>query len=152
MEAIWKLLAFTIAAILAVSTPSSADSGKGNAAYERGDYVTALKELRPLAEQGDAEAQIGLARMYFLGQGVSQDYDKAMKWLQNAAEQGHAIAQFRLGIMYDDGQGVPQDYAEAMKWYRKAAEQGDAISQRILGGMYYDGRGGASLTSQSNSV
>jgi len=33
---------------------------KGFGAYDRGDYDTALKEWRPLAEQGEAEAQLAL--------------------------------------------------------------------------------------------
>jgi TPR repeat protein len=34
-----------------------------------GDYATALKEFRPLAEQGLAEAQYNLAAMYVVGEG-----------------------------------------------------------------------------------
>ena len=124
-----------------MSTPTSADSDKGKAAYERGDYATALKEWRPLAEEGDARAQTSLGFMYFKGHGVSQDYGEAVKWIRRAAEQGDAAAQFRLGFMYYDGQGVPQDYVEAMRWYRKAAEQGDVFGQRLLGAMYHDGLG-----------
>jgi len=50
------------------------------AAHQRGDYATALKSFRPLAEQGVAEAQFGLGFMYGEGLGVSQDYAEAMKW------------------------------------------------------------------------
>ncbi len=39
-------------------------------AYERGDYVTALREFRVLAAQGQAEAQYNLGVMYDIGQGV----------------------------------------------------------------------------------
>lgn len=35
-------------------------SGGGMDAYERGDYDTALKDFRLLAEQGEAEAQLAL--------------------------------------------------------------------------------------------
>ena len=111
------------------------------AAYQRGDYATAIRELRPLAEQGNAEAQYGLGVMYEHGQGVPQDDAEAVKWYRKAAEQGEANAQFILGNMYDDGRGVTQDYAEALKWYRKAAEQGDAEAQYNLGVMYGNGRG-----------
>ena len=33
-------------------------------AYERGDYDTAVQELRPLAEQGHPKAQYNLGVMY----------------------------------------------------------------------------------------
>jgi TPR repeat protein len=108
----------------------------GRAAYEKGDYATAMRLLRPLAEQGDARAQFNLGIMYSEGQGVPQDYGTAVGWYRKAAEHGHASAQFNLGIMYAEGHGVPQDYGTAVGWYRKAAEQGDADAQYNLGIMY----------------
>jgi hypothetical protein len=112
-----------------------------DAAYKRGDYTTALRLFRPLADQGVAAAQSNLGLMYDKGQGVPQDYAEAMKWYRKAAEQGFAVAQSNLGLMYYKGQGVPQDYAEAMKWYRKAADQGHAAAQSDLGFMYANGLG-----------
>ena len=111
------------------------------AAYQRGDYATAIRELRPLAEQGDAEAQYNLGVIYDRGQGVTQDYAEAVKWYRKAAEQGDARAQGNLGVMYSTGRGVPQDYAEAAKWFRKAAEQGWADAQHNLGLMHGNGQG-----------
>jgi len=86
-----------------------ADFQAGLAAYNQGDYATALKEWRPLAEQGDATAQFNLGVMYNFGQGVPQDYQEAVRWYRLAAEQGYAPAQFNLGFLYDKGLGVPQD-------------------------------------------
>ena len=45
----------------------------GVAAYQEGDYATAMSYWRPLADQGNAEAQASLGMMYLKGQGVSQD-------------------------------------------------------------------------------
>ena len=103
------------------------DFQKGLAAAQAGDFATALKEWKPLAEAGDAVAQFNLGVMYDIGDGVPQDYAEAVKWYRLAAEQGYVAAQYNLGTMYDNGKGVPQDYAEAVKWYRLAAEQGDAM-------------------------
>jgi TPR repeat protein len=111
------------------------------AAYERGDYATAFRSMKPLAEKGDAKAQHNLGVMYDYGRGVPQDYTKALKWYRMAAEHGIPEAQHNLGLMYYQGQGVPQNYSEAAKWYRRAAEQGMADSQVNLGLMYYHGRG-----------
>ncbi len=55
------------------------------AADQRGDYATALREWRPLAEQGYAKAQLFLGNMYFFGQGVSKDYVQAYMWFDLAA-------------------------------------------------------------------
>ena len=98
------------------------------AAYQRGDYATALQIWRPLAEQGNADAQADLGWMYAQGQGAPQDYAQAVVWLRKAADQGNSFAQNNLGVMYELGQGVPQDYAQAVAWYRKAADQGGFIS------------------------
>ena len=86
----------------------SADFDKGLDAYDRGDYATALREFKPLAEQGDAYAQYNLGVMYDNGQGVTQDYKTAVKWFRRAAEQGNSFGQNALGNMYDAGRGVPK--------------------------------------------
>jgi uncharacterized protein len=111
------------------------------AAYEKGDYASALRLMRPFAEGGDAVAQHNLGVMYVTGHGVPQDYATAATWYRKAAEQGYADAQVKLGKMYDKGQGVPQDQAVAMNWYRRAAAQGDSVAPYILGDTYLIGRG-----------
>ena len=90
------LLLFTLSAL----TSWAGDFSKGVSAYESGDYKTAFKELAPFAEQGDAFAQLTLAMMYDLGQGVPQDYKQAAKWYMKAAEQEMEGAQFLLAQMY----------------------------------------------------
>ncbi len=62
---------------LGLTVPAWAGLDEGVAAYHRGDYATALREFRPLAEQGDTEAQYNLGIMYGSGQGVPQDYVQA---------------------------------------------------------------------------
>ena len=53
-------------------------SPRGPEAFRRGDYATALREFRPLAEQGFVRAQFNLELMYFKGEGVPED-DFAIK-------------------------------------------------------------------------
>ena len=111
------------------------------AAYQRGDYATALSRWHRLAEQGDAEAQFHLGVMYESGQGGLRNDAEAIKWYRKAAEQGDAVAQFNLGIMYAKGEGVSQNDAEAAQWYRLAADHGLAGAQFNLGMMYAEGQG-----------
>ena len=85
------------------------------------------------AEQGDADAQNNLARMYALGRNVPQDYAEALKWVRMAAEQGHAAAQNSLGMMYFNGQGVAKDYVQAHMWYNLAAAQGHDAAKNSRG-------------------
>src|SRR5229473_7733100 len=47
-------LAFSLISVI----PALADLEAGKRAYEQRDYTTALKELKRLAEQGNAEAQV----------------------------------------------------------------------------------------------
>lgn len=100
-------------------------------AYERGDYTTAARLFRPLAERGDADAKFmlgylyyKLALLYYKGQGVPKDLIEAAKWYRLAAEQGDAKAQVNLGLLYNIGQGVTQNYVEAHMWWNLAAAQG----------------------------
>jgi TPR repeat protein len=131
------------AIILALSLAAAVAAGpfEDAAAYDRGDCATALRLLRPLADQGVASAQTRLGFMYWLGQGVSRNYAEAPKWYRLAADQGAAKAQFALGFMYQFGDGVPRNYAEALKGFRLAADQGEAAAQANLGGMYQFGQG-----------
>jgi len=78
--------------VVFVAVPACTDFDPGMEAYERGDYATALKEWRPLAEQGIARAQSNLGSMYEYGEGVPQDDVQAHMWLNLAAEQGHEDA------------------------------------------------------------
>jgi len=134
------LLTFLFSLSMAVSA-FGGQFEDATSAYERGDYATAFRLMKPLAEKGDAKAQHNLGVMYDYGRGISRDSTKALKWYRSAAEQGIPEAQHNLGLMYYQGQGVPQNYAEAAKWYRRAAGQGMADSQVNLGMMYYQGQG-----------
>lgn len=112
--------------VLAVMLTSGAVAGPLEdawAAYERGDYATALRLWRPLAEQGNAIAQSNLGFIYDSGQGVPQDHAEAAKWYRLAAEQGNPRAQSNLGSMYANGQGVLQDYVQAYMWADLAASK-----------------------------
>jgi len=71
---------------------------KGIAAHGAGDYATALRLARPLAEQGDAEAQLLLGKMYVNGTGVTRDFREAFKWFKLSGEQGDVEASFMLGV------------------------------------------------------
>ena len=127
---------------LLLGVPSySADFNKGLTAAQSGDFATALKEWKPLAEEGNAVAQNNLGLMYHNGWGVPQDYKEAVYWYRLAVEQGYSIAQYNLGLMYEKGKGVPQDDKEAVRLYRLAAEQGYADAQGNLGVMYVFGKG-----------
>jgi uncharacterized protein len=115
------------------------EQSKALKSYNTGDFETALRIYRPLAEKGQALAEYILGLMYANGQGVAENYREALKWLQKAAEHGEAKAQFSVGVIYFKGLGMPPNHAEALKWYRRAADQGNATALYNLGAMYAKG-------------
>ncbi len=115
----FRKLFFIFAVSLVVAGASrSAEGGyqEGVDAYRRGDYAAAMKEWKPLAEQGNEMAQLVLADLYQRGKGVKKNYPLAAKWYRKSAEQGHPDAQLNLGFMYYLGEGVPKDLVLAFMW------------------------------------
>ncbi|HUH93867.1 MAG TPA: tetratricopeptide repeat protein [Casimicrobiaceae bacterium] len=135
--------AVTLLAISALLCCSAAVAGlsEGYEALIRKDYATAIKEYRPLAERGNAEAQYRIGRMYEFGQGYRQDKAQGIAWIRKAAAQNHADAQQELGFIYASGDGVRRDDVQAVAWFRKAAEQGNPTAQYNLGLLYAKGQG-----------
>lgn len=134
-----QLLAGLFVAFLA--RPAYAELAHGLAAYQRGEYPEAFRELDPLAVAGDPVAQYTVARMYLAGQGVPRDAADGLRWLRKAAGSGLASAQYQLGARYQFGIDLPQDYARAAAWYLKAADRGFAAAQFRLGILYMNGLG-----------
>ena len=108
-----------------------ADFNDGWVASEEGDYKTAFNEWKPLADQGDADAQHNLGWMYGNGKGVLKDDKQAVKWYQKAADQGNASAQYNLGAMYADSTVVLKDLSKAKYWIKKAYENPDASASAL---------------------
>ncbi len=124
---IWALL---LAIMIGCGKSSSDGTEKGE---EPADSLVAL------AEQGDAEAQYELGRLYYFGDSVAQNYEKAAKWFTKAAEQGFVEAQCMLGLCYNTGEGVEKDSVKGIGLITKAAEQGLVDAQFFLGHCYYYG-------------
>jgi TPR repeat protein len=123
----WRSIKYLIVMIVGIvcslAAPGShAESLEdGYAAWNEGDYQTALNEWLPLAQSGDVDAQSALGFMYYNGQGVQQDYPQAFAWYRRAAAQGSALAQNNLALMYANGNGVKRDDVRALMWFNLAA-------------------------------
>jgi len=126
--------ALLVLAAMVAAFPAFADFHTGLDAYQKGDFVGAAKEWRPLAEQGDPEAQFNLGLLYLDGHGVPQSSVEAANWFRRAAEQDYAAAQHNLGAMYGSGQGVKRDFVQAYKWLNICAAKGNSgcVTQRDL--------------------
>jgi len=130
----WTLLAalaLTAAPALAQETSVRA----GVEAWQAGDYDAAIRQWRPLADQGDADAQYNLAQAYKLGRGVPLNMNLAEQWYERAARQGHAQAGANLGlILFQNGRR-----REAMPYIERAAAAGDPRAQYVLGTALFNG-------------
>jgi TPR repeat protein len=83
----------------------------GMAAYNRGDYVPAMRVFRAMAEQGNAKAQNLLGVMHRRGEGVSRSSVRAFLWFSRAAARGDARAKSELRDVSRDM--TPQELSEA---------------------------------------
>ncbi len=82
----------------------------GLVAYYAGDYATALRLWRPMAEQGYPGAQNNLGVMYRDGQGVPEDNVRAYMWFSLAA------SRFPPGEAHDRAAQRRDALAELMPW------------------------------------
>jgi len=96
------------------------------------ESIAEFAETRRVAETGDVEAQLELARMLQLGVGAPQDTAQSMAWIRKSAEGGYAPAQAALGLAYSVGGKVPVDRVQGEYWLRKGVAQADALAQTIL--------------------
>ena len=108
--------------ILGLTAPAWAGFDEGEAAYDRGDYAAALREFRPLAEQGNAKAQKYLGLIYVGDLGVPQDYVQAHMWLDLAASIFSPGEDRDLAVKYRDIYAkmmTPAQISEAQKLARE---------------------------------
>ncbi len=129
-----RLAGFVFAAT-ALTTPVFATVKDGVDAWSRGDYPSALKQWRPAAISGDADAQFNMGQAYKLGRGVPADLKLAEDWYRKAALQGHVQAEDNYGlIMFQNG-----DRQRAMPTIQKSAERGEPRAQYVLGTALFNG-------------
>ena len=105
------------------------------AAFNRGEYASAVQLLRPLAEGGNVAAQYNLGMMYSQGNGVPEDYLEAIK---KTYEHPNAVADMRIPSVFEyydileqqtnsalSGQAEPKAALDA------AVQQWEALTERI---------------------
>ncbi len=65
---------------------------QGKRDFDAGYYKRAMRELLPLACEGNPEAQYAVGYMYYYGLGVAQDTDVGYFWIKRAADQNYRPA------------------------------------------------------------
>ena len=104
--------------------------------YQQGQYDIARKMWKPMAENGDCDAQYALGLLYFNGLSVRKSYGNALEWWGRAAEQAQPQALNSFGIVYahlrvpyttldcTKGCGEAKNLVKAYKWFGLAVEYG----------------------------
>lgn len=108
--------------------------------------VHEFEKYKQSAEQGEAEAQVALGKMYKAGLGTELNYEKAVESFQQAASQGNRDAIYQLGVMCQQGRGTGNSNQvdndkRAVELFQAATEKGSLDAQYQLGYMYASGRG-----------
>ena len=85
----WFVRAALLLATAAISAPSFADLFTSQTAYQKGDFDTAFKGFRELAELGQPKAQYNLAIMYARGEGTRESDINAYAWAEIAGDNGN---------------------------------------------------------------
>ncbi|MGD8570875.1 MAG: tetratricopeptide repeat protein [Gammaproteobacteria bacterium] len=102
---------------LVAETSKNPEFSRALAAFKRSEYHTARPLFKKLAENGQAEAQRYLGKMFDKGLGVPQNYHKAITWYRKAAQQRDPAAQYHLGLKYANGHGVKKNESQAYIWF-----------------------------------
>jgi uncharacterized protein len=145
-----RRLLLVVFAFAAVSSPCAADQAdRCNDSLNHGDDAAAIKCLQPLADAGNAKAEMLLGTVYGTVNLPAHDPAKSAYWTRKAAEQGNIDAQLSTAYLYRQGEGVPQDLTESLRWFRAAADRGNQIAQNELARVYLNGMGTAKDPAQA---
>src|SRR6185369_1689571 len=109
-------------ALLVLPVFAHAGMEDGVAAYASGDYATAMKEFKELADKGDVPATYYVGFLYRQGYGVPIDQAEAAKWFLKAAAHGDSQSQYYLGKMSEKGEGMERNLAAAHMWLTLSAK------------------------------
>ena len=101
------------------------------------DNSAEIAKLKPLADKGDAAAQLKVGVLY----AESRNLFEAARYYKLAADKGNAEAQSRLASLNCNGMGLPKNLEECIRLYRLAADAGVTQAQVNLAARYLMGDG-----------
>lgn len=113
----------------------------GKQAEGVGDYGKAAAHYHKAADLKYAAAELALGKLYYFGQGVSQDYEAAYLYLQRAREKVRSKAKtaealYYLGQMFRNGLGVEKSSMRAYNRLKLSARLGNSDAMYMLGEMF----------------
>ncbi len=121
----FKLSLAGVAVAALLSTQAFAGFLEGKQAYDKGEWMNAIMNLRPLAEAGDARAAVLLGNMYLDGHGVAEDSVEAFGLYRKAAQAHNTDGMVALATLYLTGKGTETNIPVARGWFERAARLGN---------------------------
>lgn len=117
----------------------------------KGEDTPEVQNLQKLADQGDVQALLELAKRYkdsleyafgLFSYDTDPYYEKILELYERAARQGNAEAQHEVAMIYYNGLGVERDYRKGIEWDEKAAKQNYLIAKLVLASVYSENNAG----------
>ena len=104
------------------------------------DRNKSLEYLKRLADSGNVDGQIAVAKFYFDQESLTKDQQKeALKYLGKAVDAGSVEAMLYMAEVYEKGLGgVKKDKAKAREYTELAAQGGDMNSLMNVAMVYYN--------------
>jgi len=134
-------LKLLIATLVVTPFVYAASLNDGLRAINGGKFKEAYAILKPIAEEGNSQAQYNLGVMYRDGYGVKENCELSKKWFLESAKQGDVNAQYNYARLHNAGAGKPYDLKVAAKWYKGAANKNHVGAMHNIGIMYQYGEG-----------
>lgn len=125
-----------------VGMAAADDLEAGRQAIYAGEYAKALTLLAPLADRGDAGAQVAIGAMYAQGLGVPLDLETARDWFLKSARQGNEKARSNLLYMADQflyPEGTERRCRDALAIITELATLGYPRAYTAAGNLLYEG-------------
>lgn len=155
-----KKISFALLLLLLAAFKAEPNGGDCDRAYSADNFSLAFKLCKPLADKGVAGAQLFVAQMYYLGQGMQKNAQEGVLWFKKAASHPNLtsppapkaartqrmvirqIAEYNLSQAYYKGKGTEKDPKQGFEWLKKSAEDGFEGAQYDLACKYFQGEGG----------
>lgn len=138
-----RILLLIIVSLLTVLSANAQSLSYAKRLIDKGEYRLAAEQLRPLAENGDAEACYLAAQLFVDGKGVMKSHKQAEKYFLKAVEKDNEQAAVELVALYESMNQKEKAVPIMEEFYKKSYEK---VCKTILGytyGLYiYHGYGG----------
>lgn len=116
-------------------------------------YTVARPIIQEYADNGNAEAQGYLAKIYRDGLGTKKDFGAALFWASKAALKNDSVAQEVMAYLYLNGfGGLKKDNEKAMTYLRKSADQEYSPAVDLYSQLIFQGKTKSDLVEVENTL